>query len=424
MLSVSVRTIIGNPIIQISATTTVNDAKDQLAEEEGTDPLLFDLYYEDQFLEGNKLVASYGVSGDSELELVQSKGEVARRHLKTLKKSITPSGLRNEIKRGRVTHIKDFLTAGVNPEGILCVAAKLCTNDSVLESLLSSGFSLNVNEQDANGFTPFHAAVRRSRKKMSKMLFDHGADISITSDTRQSPLHTVRDPELARIIIDRTNNIELRDIEGCTPLHSAVNNRALECVKLLIAAGSNVNTVDITGEAPLSSAIKMRASSEMIEELLLNKADVNAVHNKNTALFTATLFNRPDMVEVLLRYGADPNVRGHRGDIALHVCQNAEITKLLLNSGSKVNLKNRDGRSRLSLLVVDDSSSDDSSSSFGEEASDRDNTFIDSEDSDRRTSISTSTYSLSDSSNGIRYCDIGFFDDDSNSGSSSNDGAW
>ncbi|MNR53666.1 Ankyrin repeat protein [compost metagenome] len=52
----------------------------------------------------------------------------------------------------------------------------------------------------------------------------------------------------------------------------------------------------------------------MIEALLAHGADVEgASPDGRTALMTAAMFNRTDIVDLLIAHGANPDARDHRG---------------------------------------------------------------------------------------------------------------
>ena len=77
---------------------------------------------------------------------------------------------------------------------------------------------------------------------------------------------------------------------GCTPwspLHIAVRQGHLDCVKLLIRAGADVNSVNAGKHTPLHEAA-YRGYDDITSELLLRGADPHAASNqKRTPLHEA-----------------------------------------------------------------------------------------------------------------------------------------
>ena len=78
-----------------------------------------------------------------------------------------------------------------------------------------------------------------------------------------------------------------------------------EIVRLLLQHDASVDKPENTNdETPLMYAA-IEGYTEICEALLLGKADVNRYHpNGSTALYKAVVNNKPDVVEILLKYGA------------------------------------------------------------------------------------------------------------------------
>ena len=85
----------------------------------------------------------------------------------------------------------------------------------------------------------------------------------------------------------------------------------------------------------------MRGDVPAVEQLLSNPGvDVNSAETGDTALGTAAAYNRLELVQLLLRRGADPNVAGSENLTALESAAYhgyAEVVKLLLGAGAGVN---------------------------------------------------------------------------------------
>jgi ankyrin repeat protein len=98
---------------------------------------------------------------------------------------------------------------------------------------------------------------------------------------------------------------------------------------------------------------------DLAELMLECKAEVNhkflggPLFNGRTALHVA-MAHSDDAVRLVLKYGADPNIRSNQDELAIHIAVSSgrmEVAKLLLQSKADVNLKNKSGESPLHVAV-------------------------------------------------------------------------
>ena len=108
-------------------------------------------------------------------------------------------------------------------------------------------------------------------------------------------------------------NLELRNEDGCTPLHLALGASKNapgyfhnESARVLIDSGANVNAVDDKGQSCLAKA---SGDCDLIELLIHHGADVSA-----SAVFAAIDSRNHDILRALLSQGADPNQRRPKAD--------------------------------------------------------------------------------------------------------------
>ena len=114
--------------------------------------------------------------------------------------------------------------------------------------------------------------------------------------------------------------------------------------------GANVNAVDKFGNLGWRALhwAACEGHADVIEVLLKHGANVNAKDNGGwTALHWAAKLGHADVVEVLLKHGADVNARDDRGWTALHVAGNADVAEILLQHGADINAKDNDGKTAL-----------------------------------------------------------------------------
>jgi len=99
-----------------------------------------------------------------------------------------------------------------------------------------------------------------------------------------------------------------------TALHNAVQNNQETNVQLLVEAGANLE-LTYKGHTPLIDALRLEASYKIVATLVEAGANVNEefISMGFSALHLATYLQKPKIVELLIKEGADPNARDLQG---------------------------------------------------------------------------------------------------------------
>ncbi len=87
---------------------------------------------------------------------------------------------------------------------------------------------------------------------------------------------------MARTLLAFGAQVDVRDDDGWTPLHFAAQSHAVAVAETLLAAGASVDSRDLRGNTPL----------------------INAVFNSR---------GNGDLIALLRRHGADPNITNQHG---------------------------------------------------------------------------------------------------------------
>ena len=152
-----------------------------------------------------------------------------------------------------------------------------------------------------------------------------GQDNGFTVNGLEVPARMLRfavaagSPWIVKRKLNDSPNLINSEIGGwCTPLILAAYNGDLDMIEFLLDCGADVNlaTDRLT---PLTASVVWGRNSEVLELLLKRGADVNGytLGTRSTALHRVTSsfsgYTTRSQVAVLLRHGADPNIRDSEG---------------------------------------------------------------------------------------------------------------
>nr|XP_002739394.1 PREDICTED: ankyrin-3-like [Saccoglossus kowalevskii] len=142
---------------------------------------------------------------------------------------------------------------------------------------------------------------------------------------------------------------------GLAPLHHAVYEGNLDCVKLLLCHNADVNVQDHCGYSPLHLAAKYKRI-EILQELILKGADV---HSRDAVGFPplrlALQAGNHECAAYLLRKGANPNMYYKHFGYEVHMVNlsNAECLELLLQFGADPDAHDSRGLTALHIACQD-----------------------------------------------------------------------
>lgn len=173
--------------------------------------------------------------------------------------------------------------------------------------------------------TPIHCAANKGHLACLKLLISHGADVNAGLTTR-------------------------------SPLHCAVQSSAIDCVRELLENGAIPHSPQIYTETPLHVAASL-GSPEIIKLLLSYGAAVNVQcgADKSTPLHLAAEDSAAECARLLLEAGAEVSATNRKLQTPLHLAalsQSAETLNLLLQRGAEPNATDADGRTALHGAIV------------------------------------------------------------------------
>ncbi|XP_070552784.1 ankyrin-3-like isoform X2 [Ptychodera flava] len=196
-----------------------------------------------------------------------------------------------------------------NPEIIELISDGVPT--SKVAARISEG--IDIHASGNMGLTALHHAAHKNNLECVKLLLSNGGDPNIPDNCGYTPVHIAAKyghEESLKELCAHGADIHVKDEIGFTPLHLALLDGKSQCAAFLLRKGANPN--------------------------MYYKYMGYEIHTVNP--------ESPECLELLLQYGADPNVRNARGLTALHVsCQegNDRFVQLLLLYSADLNAKSQ-----------------------------------------------------------------------------------
>ncbi|MHA1147921.1 MAG: ankyrin repeat domain-containing protein [Promethearchaeota archaeon] len=166
-----------------------------------------------------------------------------------------------------------------------------------------------------------------------KLIIDNGADVNGGDlDASENLLMTAARHDyhaIAKYILEKGANIEVRDYKGNTPLFFAAWEGKLEMVKFLVSKGADINaTNDLNWNALMQACLQGHYS---VAEFLIEKgSELNLIDEEKgaTALILAAFACSEKIVKLLLEKGADKNIKDQNGETAADHARNQGCKKI------------------------------------------------------------------------------------------------
>jgi ankyrin repeat protein len=276
-------------------------------------------------------------------------------------------------RAGDLATFRFYLGHGLDPDALdaasrpILFAAIAGGNDSLVDVLIAAG--ANVHQAEPLGATALHVASLHGRAAMVAALLRAGADVDAKASSAThgmrggtTPLHWgVKHPEVVRALVAHGAEINAVDSDGQTPLLLSLFGQHTDSALFLLESGANPNLGTKDFMYPILPALEW---PEVTEKLIAAGADVNVRdRDQLTPLFFAIKRKRVNLVSLLAEAGADPSAMGPRGTTLVHhAAELPGALEILVKHGADPNV--RDANGNTALLVAAATGASDSASAL------------------------------------------------------------
>jgi uncharacterized protein len=215
------------------------------------------------------------------------------------------------------------------------VLATLTANGPAARTLLEAGADPNAA---GAGYTALHAAALRGDLETTKALLAKGANPNAPL-TKGTPVRRFG----SQFTLPGT-------WAGAGPLFVAATYLEVEIVRALLAAGANPSLGLPNGTTPFLVAVGVAAERQARPSDLVKYG----VMDEDSPAIPRPEQDILEIARLMLEAGVDVNQVNETGDSALHAAAGAGLTKviqLLADRGAKLELKNKQGQTPLSLTA-------------------------------------------------------------------------
>ncbi|CAB0044933.1 unnamed protein product [Trichogramma brassicae] len=205
-----------------------------------------------------------------------------------------------------------------------------------------------ANVFDKFGRTPLHLALARGHKNVVETLLRYGADLNLANAQGLTPIRYMCNSNyhdfLANVLLEISTNkyattpIDTLDKYGNTALHVALIHNQMKVAEMLIRNGANPNLANEEGLTPLHAICQRKQDDNLINLFYMTNNNLCQrvyanVFDKfgRTPLHLALARGHKNVVETLLRYGADLNLANAQGLTPIRYMCNSNYHDFLAN---------------------------------------------------------------------------------------------
>ena len=236
----------------------------------------------------------------------------------------------------------------VSGQTALMLAAALAKRN-VVQTLL--GAKPDVNTQDEDGWTALDWADLNNDQQVPELLRQAGGREGPVKFVASELVNAAGEGDIATVrrLMDRAD-VNATDHAGHTALVMAAETGQIEMVKFLLSAGANPNITDNVRPRGLAMIVSEGVVIAGIDEVIETKR-----YQGITPLGFAARFGHAEIIRILLEAGAKVNMKtGNFTPLLLGVQgeERSETVRQLLNAGAEVNVQDKEGMTPLMIAAL------------------------------------------------------------------------
>lgn len=230
-------------------------------------------------------------------------------------------------------------------------------DENKIQEIIDSG--VNINRRDEKGRTLLFELSAKRRIESIKILIKNGIDINAEDNYGRTVLSEAVnkiDGMMIRFLLENGASINHRNSSGRTVMHDAALEENDKVFEILMTQNPDLTITDHYGRTVLFDAVE-GGNLSIIREIVNNTDDINIVDNTGqTVLFYAVLKEKIEIAKFLISNGIDVNILDKKRQTALFNAvvlgaQNLPVIELLLEKGSKLNIKDYSEKTLLDEIL-------------------------------------------------------------------------
>lgn len=232
------------------------------------------------------------------------------------------------------------------------------SNIEILKDLLSKSYS--INQYFSNGMTPLHLAVYRNKEQLIDFLLENGANVNLKANNNYQATALqlavfAKNQSIIQKILKKNPDLYIKDAQGADVIFYAISLNQLEIVKIFLNhIGQIKNSGDAWEDLYLHQAC--RSNPEMVQMLIKSGADINKKSESGeTPLMFSLYADSLDAFKLLISAGADVHQKNNIGKNALFIaCESNKIEafKTLLKLKSETDVVDQNGQTPLIIASI------------------------------------------------------------------------